>query len=55
MTDALIEKLDAFFLAIDRFLFQPLDEYWSTFLLDEQLLNWLSSYSIYRTNSQRVE
>jgi len=27
MTDALIEELDALFFAVDRFFFEPLDEY----------------------------
>jgi hypothetical protein len=51
MTDALIEELDALFFAIDSFFLQPLDEYRAAFLLDEQLLYWLPSYSVYRTNS----
>ncbi len=55
MTDTLIEKLDTFLFAVNRFFLQPLDEYRAAFLLDEQLLNWLPSYSVYRSNSQRVE
>jgi hypothetical protein len=55
MTDALIEELDALFFAVDRFFLQPLDEYRAAFLLNEQLLDWLPSYSVYRTNSQGVE
>jgi hypothetical protein len=55
MADALIEELDALFFAVYRFFLQPLDEYRATFLLDEQLLDWLTSYSVYRTNSQWVE
>ena len=55
MTDALIEELYALLFAIDRFLLQPLDEYRATFFLDEQLLNWLPSYSVYRTYCQGVD
>ena len=55
MTDALIEELDAFLFAVDCFFLQPLDEYRAAFLFDEQLLNWLPSYSVYSSNSQRVE
>jgi hypothetical protein len=32
-----------------------LDEYRAAFFLDEQLLNWLPSYSVYRTYCQGVE
>jgi hypothetical protein len=55
VTDALIEELDALFFAVDRFFFEPLDEYRAAFLLDIQLLKWLPSYSVYRTDSQGVE